>query len=110
MFLHWVGFQFLSGTVSYTLRIIYNFFFGITYDYDGLKIRPCLPKEFGNCSVKFTYLGKKFTMNFTQGENKSVKLNGADWSKTKYDTEYRKDVTFIADGDMKDENVIDIVY
>lgn len=110
MFLHWVGFQFLSGTVSYTLRIIYNFFFGITYDYDGLKIRPCLPKEFGNCSVKFNYLGKKFTMNFTQGENKSVKLNGADWSKTKYDTEYRKDVTFIADGDMKDENVIDIVY
>ncbi len=110
MFLHWVGFQFLSGTVSYTLRIFYNFFFGITYDYDGLTLRPCLPKEFGECSAQFTYLGKKFVLNCKPGENKSVTFNGKSWNKTKYDEEYRKDVTFIADEDMQEVNVVDIVY
>ncbi len=108
--LHRVTFQFLSGTVSYTLRIFYNFFFGLNYRYDGLAIRPCPPKEFGECSVNFTYLGKKFTINYKPHDTKSVKLNGEKWTKTKYDTEYRKDVAFIADGDMKEENIIEITY
>ena len=105
-----VTFQFLSGTVSYTLRIFYNFFFGINYRYDGLGLRPCLPKAFGNCSVNFNYLGKKFTINYTQGQDKSVKLNGKPWDKTVYDTEYRKDITIIPDNDMLDENLIEVVY
>ena len=105
-----VTFQFLSGTVSYTLRIFYNFFFGINYRYDGLALRYCLPKEFGNCSVNFEYLGKKFTVNYKLGENKSVNLNGNDWTKTVYDLEYRRDVAFIADADMQEENVIDVIY
>ncbi len=105
-----VTFQFLSGTVSYTLRILYNFFFGITYRYDGLALRPCLPKAFGTCSVTFTYLGKKFTINYKQGENKSVKLNGKEYTTTVYDVEYRKQVTFIPDEQMQEQNVIDIIY
>ena len=105
-----VTFQFLSGTVSYTLRIFYNFFLGINYRYDGLGIRPCLPKAFGNCSVSSSYLGKKFVINYSQGENKSVKLNGKNWDKTVYDVEYRKDITLIPDKDMLEENVIDVIY
>ena len=105
-----VTFQFLSGTVSYTLRIFYNFFLGINYRYDGLGLRPCLPKAFGNCSVSFSYLGKKFVINYAQGENKSVKLNGKNWDKTVYDVEYRKDITLIPDKDMLEENVIDVIY
>ena len=103
-------FQFLSGTVSYTLRIFYNFFFGINYRYDGLAIRHCLPKAFGNCSVNFDYLGKKFTINYKQGDIKSINLNGKDWTKTVYDVEYRRDVAFIPDADMENENVINIIY
>lgn len=108
--LHRVQFQFLSGTVSYTLRIFYNFFFGINYRYDGLALRPCLPKAFGDCSVSFMYIGKKFTVHYKQGENKSVKFNGKDWTKTVYDEEYQKDVIFMADNDMQDENVVEVVY
>lgn len=108
--LHRVTFQFLSGTVSYTLRIFYNFFLGINYRYDGLALRHCLPKEFGKCSVNFNYLGKNFTVNYTPGDKKSVTLNGKAWSKTVYDSEYRKDVCFFADNDLTDINVIDVTY
>ena len=100
--MHRVQLQYLSGTVSYVLRNAYNFFFGITYGYDGLTVKPSLPSEFGECSVEFSYLGNKFRMHFipAKGE-KSVSFNGA----KKSDTEL-----FIADGEMKKENVIVFNY
>ncbi len=98
---HRAGFQFLSGTVSYVLRTVYNFFFGITFGYNGLKVEPCLPKEFGDCSVEFTYLNKKFIINCKLGEDKSIIING----------EKRGNLSaFIPDNTMLNENVINIIY
>lgn len=110
--LHRVELQFLSGTVSYVLRTVYSYFFGISYGFDGLTIKNCIPKEFGNCSVRFTYLGKKFNLNFVQTENaaKSVKFNGKSWTKTKFCEESGRTVPFFADADMLSENVIEIEY
>lgn len=98
---HRAGFQFLSGTVSYVLRTVYNFFFGITFGYDGLNLKPCLPKEFGTCSVQFKYLGKKFLMNCKCGQDKSITFNGKKVGELS---------AFISDSQMKEENIIEVVY
>jgi cellobiose phosphorylase len=76
MNLHRVELQFLSGTVSYVLRNVYSYFFGITYGFEGLTIKNCLPEAFGNCSANFEYLGKKFKLVFTKtnAEEKIVKF------------------------------------
>lgn len=107
-----VGFQFLSGTVSYVLRTFYQFFMGITYGYKGLTIKTALPKEFGDCSAEFTYLGKKFTLkyNFTDGKSNTVKFNGKVWDKTEYSLETEREHPFIADEYFNDENLIEIDY
>jgi cellobiose phosphorylase len=99
--LHRVQLQYLSGTVSYVLRTVHNFFFGVEYDYDGLNIKPCLPKEFGNCSTNFTYLGKSFTIEFRKSTVKEITVNGKKMDTTK---------AFIADKDMKENNLIMVAY
>ena len=101
--------QFLSGTVSYMLRMYYNFIFGITYGYDGLTIMPCVPKEFGDSEVQFTYLDKKFIVKYTQNKGK-VLFNGKEWMKTKVCEENGREYPFFADEDMQKENVIEIEY
>lgn len=109
-FPHRVGFQFLSGTVSYVLRTVYNFFFGITYGYNGLTISPCIPKAFGDCSAQFKYLGKKFTVEFKQTckEEKEVTFNGERWETKKLDN--GKISAFFSDSHLKEENVICVGY
>lgn len=106
------GFQFLSGTVSYVLRTVYNFFFGITFEYDGLSIRSSMPAEFGDASVDFEYLGKKFTLKYTKTDcaDKKVLVNGKAWTKTKVVNETGRVVPFMADSDMLDNNLIEIDY
>ena len=108
-FKHRVTFQFLSGTVSYVLRNVYNYFFGITYGYDGLTIKPCIPKEFGDCQVEFEYLNKKFIIKRIKelDDNIVFKFNGTKWEKTKAVNAKRAEI-FIADEDMVDVNVIEI--
>ncbi len=107
-----VELQFLSGTVSYVLRMVYNFFFGITYELDGLGIKPAMPTDFGNCQATFPYLGKKFTLSYvkTDKEEKTVKVNGKVWTNTKFYEEEGKALPFIADDEMEEENFIEIEY
>ncbi len=109
--LHRVELQFLSGTVSYVLRNFYNFFFGIEYDLEGLKITPSIPKEFGKCTVEFTYLDKKFTINYTpnsQNSNQAV-VNGKKIKLNTVNTFNIKSL-FIPDNEMLDFNNIEINY
>ena len=99
--LHRVQLQYLSGSVSYVLRNVYNFFFGITYGYDGLTVNPSLPREFGRCSVEFSYLGKKFFMQFLPSEQKSITFNGKKTAEASI---------FIPDEEMNNENVLVFEY
>ena len=110
--LHRVELQFLSGTVSYVLRSVYSYFFGITYGFDGLTVKHCMPEEFGNASCEFRYLGKEFTLTFkkTESGEKEVKFNGELWTKTAYSEEYGREYPFFADACMADRNVIEIEY
>ncbi len=102
--LHRAGFQFLSGTVSYVLRTFYNFFFGIDFELDGLRLKPCIPKDFGDCEANFSFLGKKFTVKFvsTSSSKKTAKINGKPHNNTK------KDAFFFEDECFENENIIEI--
>ncbi len=110
-FPHRVELQFLSGTVSYVLRTVYNFFFGITPEYTGLSLKPCVPDAFGDCSVKFTYLGKKFLIYFVKSKNteKLFMFNGEKLNTTINEIS-GKPVASISDYEFKDENVITVEY
>ena len=99
--LHRVQLQYLSGTVSYVLRTVHNFFFGVSYDYDGLNIKPCLPEAFGNCKTTFTYLGKSFTIEFKKSAVKEITVNGK---------KVGTDEVFIPDSDMNENNLITVAY
>lgn len=109
--LHRASFQFLSGTTSYCLRIVYNFFFGITYDYKGLYLKPCIPAEFGDCSVEFEYTGKKFTVNYkkTDSEAKKVTLNGKTFD-TVLNERSGKQMAFFEDAQLEAVNTIEMEY
>ena len=97
-----VQLQYLSGTVSYVLRNVYNFIFGITCGYEGLTISPSVPCEFGKCGVSFSYLEKKFDIEFipTDGEKRidfgEKSIIGGE--------------IFISDDEMQDENRITVFY
>jgi len=110
-YLHRVELQYLSGTVSYVLRNFYSSFCGINYSFDGLVIKPCLPRDFGDFSIEFDYLGKKFTVNYCVNQDKcgQMILNGVPLA-TKENTQSGKNMSTIKDGDFKDVNVIDVYY
>lgn len=108
--LHRVELQFLSGTVSYVLRNVYNYFCGITFDYDGLIINPCVPKEFGDFDVKFSYLNKKFILKFTNTGKPKFVFNGKSWTKSKFLAESNRKAAFFADNDFNENNLIEIDY
>ena len=100
--LHRVQLQYLSGTVSYVLRNVYNYFVGITYGYEGLTLSPSVPAEFGAFSVEFSYLGKKFYVSFLPSDGeRSITVNG----KTNDGI-----TAFIPDGEMIDENIVIVKY
>ena len=104
------GFQFLSGTVSYVLRTVYNFFFGITYTYDGLLLKPCIPSAFGDCQAEFTYLGKDFEIEYKKSQDgkQMVMFNDENWDFKVDDS--GKMVAFFPDENLKDNNKIVVVY
>lgn len=109
--LHRAEFQFLSGTVSYVLRTVYAFFFGITFTYEGLLFKPCMPQAFGNCEAHFEHLGKTFTILYRQTEatEKNVTLNGKA-QKTTISPTSGKPTVFFTDDDLTKENIIVMEY
>ena len=103
--------QYLSGTVSYVLRNFYSSFCGVNYSFDGLVLKPCLPKDFGDFSIEFDYLGKKFKVNYSLNEERSgeMVLNGVAIA-TKINAQSGKNMAIIKDGEFSDVNVIDVYY
>ena len=73
---HRTGFSFLTGTVAMTVRIIYNFIFGIHPVADGLEICPCLPSDFAQARIKYNYNGKTLWLNYAKGKENKAEIGG----------------------------------
>ena len=56
------GVSWLSGTASWMMIALEEYIFGIKPFYQGLKIKPCIPDEWKNISVKRLFRGCEYTI------------------------------------------------
>lgn len=59
---------FLTGSISTALRNVYGGLFGIKPTLCGLALRPALPSQWRQCSVRFPYLGADVEVIYVQEE------------------------------------------
>ena len=65
----------ITGTAGWVYRAITEYMIGIQADYDGLKVRPCLPKEWDNITAKRFFRGKKYKIKISHSQNKENPYN-----------------------------------
>lgn len=63
-FSHRAAMPFLTGTIAYALRIVYNWLYGIEFCPKGLCISPCISKNIGDSMVSFTAFDKPIVAKF----------------------------------------------
>lgn len=73
-----ICFSFLTGSVAMLERSVYNWMFGVRFTFDGLYIKPCLPKEYENSEITLCYLDKVLKIKFNGYGNTifSANING----------------------------------
>ena len=70
--------SFLTGTASWTFVAASQAILGIKPDYDGLLLKPCLPKEIKDVSITRYYRGKKYNISISNSntDTKEMIVNG----------------------------------
>lgn len=66
----------LTGTASWSMVAISQGILGITPDFDGLRICPCLPKDITFVNVKRKFREINYNISIVKGENKQMLVNG----------------------------------
>ncbi len=67
----------LTGGASWSFVALSEYILGIRADYDGLLVKPCLPKEMKEVKVTRIFRGKEFhIMVHNTGKKKEYLLNG----------------------------------
>lgn len=68
----------LTGTSAWSFVNISQAILGIQPDYDGLRIRPCLPRELGELTVCRRFRGVDYTIHIRNGggHRPQLRLNG----------------------------------
>ncbi|MCX7846624.1 MAG: N,N'-diacetylchitobiose phosphorylase, partial [bacterium] len=70
----------LTGTASWAHYVATHYLLGIQPDYDGLRIQPCLPREWKEVRVRRMFRGKRFDITLLRGKRGTgaalVILNG----------------------------------
>ena len=51
-------------------RSVYNWMFGVRFTLDGLRIKPCLPKQYENSIITLEYMSKKLMIQYKGYGNK----------------------------------------
>ena len=59
-----VGFSWQTGTSAWALRCYYEGILGLIRTYDGLRIRPCLPREWNRVTAMRRYRGAELHFCF----------------------------------------------
>jgi cellobiose phosphorylase len=70
----------LSGTATWSYHAPTQHILGIRPDYDGLRIDPCLPSQWGEVRVTRLFRGRRFDITIHNGPKghgvKALRLNG----------------------------------
>lgn len=72
------GGSFLTGSVAMIERAVYNWMFGVNFTLNKLIVKPCVPREYANASVKMNYANKPINVNYSGfgSKIKSAKIGG----------------------------------
>jgi hypothetical protein len=75
------GLVFLTGTIAYALRTVYNWLLGVKPTLDGLTIDPCIPAHFTDVRADFTWLNTPVHLHIAnphrrQSQVQSMRING----------------------------------
>jgi len=112
LFPHRGGLTFLTGSIAYGLRMVYDWMFGIRPMLDGLAIDPCVPSKFRELRAAFPYLGKRVELhisnpNGAQTGVREMTVNGRRIERTATDP-FSLRTMFVADDDLfaEPENAI----
>ena len=75
------GFQFLTGSIAYGLRMVHEWMCGIKPMTEGLAIDPCIPSAFTRVKTNFPYLGGRIDLTIENPRGRqcgvtSMSVNG----------------------------------
>lgn len=93
---------FLTGSIAYAIRMVYDWMYGIRPTMDALTIDPCLPVAFKQVEVRFRYLDKNCTLTIdhesgNQAGVQSLTFNGTPIQSTRRDPFNQRQVFIIPD-------------
>ncbi len=66
----------LTGTAAWSFAAVSQGILGIRPDYDGLRIRPCLPDVMDGFKVCRTFRGVRYEITVRRGEEKGLTVDG----------------------------------
>ena len=66
----------LTGTASWTFLSISQAILGVYPDYEGLRIRPCIPKELGEYTVTRRFRGAEYRIHVRRTGERSMTVDG----------------------------------
>ncbi len=66
----------LTGTASWAFLSVSQYILGIQPDYDGLRVKPCLPDELPECTVRRTFRGSEYAIHIRRTGKRSMTVDG----------------------------------
>lgn len=67
----------ITGSVAWVRKAVEEWLLGIRPEYDGLRIAPCLPRDFGNYRVERDFRGSRYIIEVKEGcGKKKITVDG----------------------------------
>ena len=100
------GMNFLTGSIAYGLRMVYDWMFGIRPLLSGLAIDPCIPKHFKKIEANFSWRGSAvhliiLNQNAEECSVKGMQVDGKNITVTETDSATGRTLFIAADGFFK---------
>lgn len=65
------GWTWYTGSAAWLYRVTIDYLFGVSADYEGLHIKPCLPPEWKEAKLKRLFRGTVYDFSFQQKDDLS---------------------------------------
>lgn len=75
-----IGFSWQTGTSAWILRDYYEGILGLIRTYDGLMIKPCMPKAWAKAYAERIFRGNHLKINYIRGEENKITVDGTEIS------------------------------
>jgi len=66
----------LTGTAAWTFVNVTQYLLGIRPELDGLRVKPCLPEDFDNVTIRRLYRGAVYNITITKDKEKGLWVDG----------------------------------